>query len=108
MSGGPTYPKTKLSPAMEEALIDILYCTSMIKAGPRWSAKNISIAGHTIRALWIRGLVMIVTESRHRTRQNAELTEIGEHVAKNLKRQRSAVAFAFIEAFDKHQSRVTA
>jgi hypothetical protein len=103
MSGGPTYDKTKLSPAMEEALIDILYCTAMIKSGSNWQAKNISIPGNTIRALWIRGLVMIVTESRHRTRQNAELTQIGEHVAKNLKRQRHAVVQALTAAFDKRE-----
>jgi len=50
------------------------------------------VAYQTIEAMFTRALCKIVTESRHRRKQIAELTEIGLRCARDLKREREHLA----------------
>jgi len=83
-------PNDVLSASMERVILKIFERGPFeYKNGSFKNETGESIYLQSIVALCERFLVSIVSESRHRSRQTACLTRIGEHVAKSIKHQRN-------------------
>lgn len=70
------------------ALVILLEDGEAIKQTSYWagsSGRKVNLS--TIVALYDRYLIKIVTESRHRKRQTARLTDVGDYAAKEIQRE---------------------
>jgi hypothetical protein len=84
-----------LTRPIKSALEILLADGSLIRKGHFWyGSSGGRVAYQTIEAMYSRALCKIVTESRHRRKQMAELTEIGLRVARDLKRERDSIVDA--------------
>jgi hypothetical protein len=82
------YRRTDLTIATKRALVILLEDGGAMKQAHYWSGSSgRKIFLQTLISLYDRYLVKIVTESRHRNRQMATLTDVGEYAAKEIQRE---------------------
>lgn len=80
--------QTQLTAPVKRALLLLLDHGKAFLNRSSWSAGNgSSIHGNVMEAAFDRRLVVAVFESRHRTRPFVELSEIGLHVARDLRHE---------------------
>ncbi len=92
----------RLMPIPQRKRVDEMFSSGMQRAvvkindlgpfefqnGQFCNGDNDRINMRTVVALWSRYLITIVAESRHRTRQTIQLTDIGKHVVRSLQREK--------------------
>lgn len=83
----------RLSPSIKRALLLLLEDGELYAGGGKWlGTRGRSVRFDVVEAMYARLLIKIVVQSRHRRRQTAKLTEIGLHVARDLRRELSDLA----------------